>query len=223
MRIRDLESSQVTTIGPEASVRQAAKIMLKHGISGLPVVDDDMKIVGIITEGDLIRRSELGYDKIQDFGQSGEGVADPRDYVRRHSWKVGDVMTRDVVVVEEDGSIAKAARLLEKHNVKRLPVVRDGKLVGMISRCDLLRVIATSVPEQIAAGDEAIRRSIKTRLHEILGSRDAHVDIAVVDGGVRLSGQVATADERDVVQVIAENTRGVRCIENHLKLTSERQ
>lgn len=223
MRIRDLASSQVTTIGPEASVRQAAKIMLKHGISGLPVVDDDMKIVGIITEGDLIRRSELGYDKIQDFGPSGEGAGDARDYVRRHSWKVGDVMTRDVVTVEENGSIATAARLLEEHNVKRLPVVRDGKLVGMISRSDLLRVIATSVPEQIAAGDEAIRRSIKTRLHEILGSRDGHVDIGVVDGSVHLSGQVASADERDVAQVIAENTQGVRCIENHLKLTSERQ
>lgn len=220
MKIRDLATPQVTTIGPEANVRHAAKIMLKHGIGGLPVVDDDMRIVGMITEGDLMRRSELGFHNIQD---SDAGAQDARDYVRRHSWKVGDVMGRNVVTVEEDESIAKAARLMEEHNVKRLPVVRAGKLVGMISRSDLLRVIAASAPEQIAAGDGAIRRSIATRLHEILGSRDASIAIDVADGAVHLSGQVASADERDVAQVIVENTPGVRCIENRLKLPSDSQ
>lgn len=221
MKIRDLATPRAITIGPDTSVWHAAKIMLKHGVSGLPVVDDDMKIVGMLTEGDLMRRSELGFHTIQDSGSSGTGVGEARDYVRRHSWKAGDVMSRNVVVVEENDSIGKAARLMAEHNVKRLPVVREGKLAGMISRSDLLRVVASSMPEQIAAGDESIRRSITTRLHEILGSRDSHVDITVVDGSVRLSGQVASPDERDVAQVIAENTQGVRAIENHLKAATE--
>lgn len=221
MKVRDLATPRVTTVGPDTSVWHAAKIMLGHRISGLPVVDDDMKLVGIVTEGDLIHRSELGLSRIHDSGSSGARVTNARDYVKRHSWRTGDVMTQNVVTIEENDSVGKAAQLLEEHNVKRLPVVREGKLVGVISRSDLLRVVATSAPEQIASGDVAIRTSIATRLHEIFSNREKPIKITVVNGNVRLWGEVASSDERDAARVIAENTRGVKCIENHLKLPSE--
>lgn len=220
MKARDIASLQVTTIGPGTSVRHAARIMLAHGISGLPVVEDETRIVGIITEGDLIRRSELGLGKSQILELAGVDARAAQDYVKRHSWSVADVMTRQVISVDENESIAKVAELLEQHGIKRLPVTSDGKLIGLISRADLLRVIATTSPERIAAGDKAIHTSIVARLHEVFDVRSDHINVAVFEGNVRLSGEVASPDECDAARVIAENIQGVKCVENHLTFPS---
>lgn len=216
MKAQDIATLQVITIGPGTSVRHAARIMLAHGISGLPVVDHDMTIMGIITEGDLIRRSELGLGKPQMLGLAGVDASEAQDYVKRHSWSVADVMTREVISVDESESVGRVAELLEQHGIKRLPVTRDGKLIGLVSRADLLRVIAMSTPEPIAAGDKAIHTSISARLHEVFDARSERINVTVFDGTVRVAGEVASADERDVARVICENTQGVKCVEVHL-------
>ncbi len=223
MRIRDLATFRVFTASPDTSVRHAAKIMLEHRISGLPVINDDMKLVGIITEGDLIRRFEMGLGRIQQTEGADRQARDARDYVKRHSWKVGDVMTRNVVTIGEKESVGRAAQLLEERGIKRLPVTSEGKLTGIVSRSDLLRVLAVSAPEPIAAGDEALRTSIATRLQEVFGSRGAHINISTLDGNVRLSGELASSDERDAARVIVENILGVKCIENELRIPGEIQ
>ena len=209
MRVRDLATLRAITTSPDTSVRHAAKIMLKRGKSGLPVVDDDMKIVGIITEGDLIRRFELGLGKIQAPDSPDTHTEAARDYIKRYSWRAGDVMTRNVITIDENESISRAARLLVEHGIKRLPVTSEGKLIGIISRSDLLRVVTTSTPERIAAGDEAIRRSVATRLLDVFGARGALIGVTVLDGSVRLSGEVASPDEREAARVIAENIQDV--------------
>jgi CBS domain-containing protein len=221
MRVRDLATRQVFTIGPDTSVRHAAKLMLKHDIGGLPVVDDAMNLVGIITEGDLLRRFELELGSVGDPHIPDRQAGNAREFVRRHSWKTGDVMTRNVITVDEKESIGRAARLLEEHGIKRLAVTSNGKLTGIISRSDLLPVVARSGPERIAAGDDALRTSIATRLQEVFGARGAQISIAALDGNVRLSGEVASLDERDAARVIVENILGVKAIENDLSLESQ--
>jgi CBS domain-containing protein len=221
MRVQDLATLRIFTIGPDTSVAHAAKLMLKHDIGGLPVVDDTMNLVGIITEGDLLRRFELELGRIGDPEICDQKAGDAREFVKRHSWKVGDVMTRKVVTVDAKESIGRAARLLEEHGIKRLPVTSNGKLTGIVSRSDLLQVVARSGPERIAAGDQALRTSIATRLREVLGARGAQINVTAIEGNVRLSGEVASADESDAARVIVENILGVKGIENDLSLHPE--
>jgi CBS domain-containing protein len=126
-----------------------------------------------------------------------------------------------VVTVDAKESIGRAARLLEEHGIKRLPVTSNGKLTGIVSRSDLLQVVARSGPERIAAGDQALRTSIATRLREVLGARGAQINVTAIEGNVRLSGEVASADESDAARVIVENILGVKGIENDLSLHPE--
>ncbi|KSV79587.1 CBS domain-containing protein [Ensifer sp. ENS07] len=214
MRVKDVMTTSVVKLSPDNSVRQAARIMLDNHVSGLPVVDGDGALVGVISEGDLIRRSELG---------GGIPVADPTGaaderasaYVRRSSWRVGDAMTANPVTIDEDASVARVASLMRERGIKRVPVLRNGLVVGIVSRADLLQAILSAKQDETAAGDEAIRRSILVRIGENTGLEGLDIKVAVTDGIVHLWGNVDTADCRKAARILAENVRGVRGVVEH--------
>ncbi|ESX71643.1 hypothetical protein X759_21530 [Mesorhizobium sp. LSHC420B00] len=182
---------------------------MDHRISGMPVLDDDGRLVGIVSEGDFLRRSELG--------ASAPGEA--RGYVKGHSWKVADLMILDVVVADEETPIERIAALMQEHGIKRIPVMKGQHLVGVVSRADLLRVVvAAKFDDDTAAGDDAIRRSILTRLRDDAGVKGDALTLTVTDGLVHLSGAVISQSQRDAVRVVAEGVRGVKGVFDHLYL-----
>ena len=146
MKSSDVMSAAVVTVPADATIVEAAMVMLEHGISGVPVVDNEGRLVGIVTEGDLFRRCEIGTEpdpRLQSQGsQSHPETA--RRYVISHGRHVKDIMTRDVVRVSEDTPLARVAALLDLKQIKRMPVMRDGKIVGIVSRADLLRALVSA-------------------------------------------------------------------------------
>jgi len=216
MRAKDVMTAEVATVSPDNSVRQAAKLMLNHHVSGLPVIDDAGRLVGIISEGDLLRRSELGFGTFAtQEGPRPTSDEQARAYVKGNAWRVADVMSRDLVVVDEETPLSRVATLMDEHAVKRLPVVHGAALVGVVSRADLLRAVIAARPDETARGDTAIRRSIMTRLNENTGLEGQDVTVTVDDGVVHLWGDVASQDCRTAARVAAESVRGVRSVIEH--------
>lgn len=216
MRVKDIMTTTIISVSPEHNVKQATRLMLTHNVSGLPVVDDDGRIVGIITEGDLIRRTEIVSGTLaspEEIEDSAEERAEA--YLKRASWRVGDVMTDNLVTVDEDTSLMDVARLMHERSVKRIPVTREDKVIGIVSRIDLLHIILTSKSDQTAAGDEAIHRSIVHRLKENTGLEDLDLSATVLDGTVHLWGNVDSAEHRRAARVVVEGIQGVRGIVEH--------
>ncbi|MGN6582332.1 MAG: CBS domain-containing protein [Rhizobiaceae bacterium] len=219
MLAKDIMTTQVVTATPDTSIRHAVEIMLERGVSGLPVVDDTGTLVGIITEGDLLERGELGATLyLPSSGELKSADALARAFIKGHSWKVGDVMARGVVSVGENTSLGRVAALMIEHHTKRVPFVRDGRLVGIVSRSDLLRAILSVDEDSTASGDIAIRRSILTRLDEIGAGTGTKLVVVVSDGIVRLEGSVRSADEREAARVVAEGVHGVAGVVDHLQV-----
>lgn len=219
MNITDIMSRDLVTLMPGHSIRHAAQIMLDHHVSGLLVIDGDGKLVGMLTEGDLLRRAEFGPGLGKTHwsaANSAEGNA--RDFVRSHSWRVGDVMSAPVVTVNADTPIADVALLFGTRGIKRVPVLDAGRLVGVVSRSDLLKPIAETKPEAVAGGDDALRISAEARLR---GAGDIFAmcpDVTVAHGVVHLWGRVRSEAERDAARVAVESVHGISGIEDHLTL-----
>ncbi|HWK64722.1 MAG TPA: CBS domain-containing protein [Rhizobiaceae bacterium] len=213
MKASDVMTTKVATVTPDHSVRHAAKIMLENHVSGLPVVDDGGRLIGIVTEGDLLRRSELGLATVASPSRSPEEQA--RAYVKAHAWNVSGVMSDKLVTVDEDMDLAQIATLMEENNIKRVPVTRDGGLIGIVSRADLLRALASAKLDGTARGDEAIRRSILARLDENTGLAGMNISVTVSDGLVHLWGNVESEDCRIAARVVAESVRGVKGVIGH--------
>lgn len=217
MNVADVMSKTVITVMPGHSVRHAAQIMLDNHVSGLPVVDGDGSVVGILTEGDLLRRVEYGLTGGRPHwveATSPEGAA--RDFVRSRAWRVGDVMSTPVVTVTETTSLADVAVLFGTRGIKRVPVLRASKLVGIVSRANLLHIIASAKPEKIAAGDEALEISANARLRDADTIFHIRPQVTVVDGVIHLWGQVRSDAERDAAPVAVENIEGINGVEDHL-------
>ncbi|NRP74863.1 Hypoxic response protein 1 [Ensifer psoraleae] len=216
MLVRDVMKIRVIKVSPDNSVKQAAEVMIANHISGIPVIDDEGQLVGLITEGDLLRRTELGHRAIAtlvDESLSPEERANL--YIKSNAWKVADVMSRNPVSVDEDTSLARVAYLMEEHGIKRLPVTRAGAVVGIVSRADLLEAIISAKPDGTAPGDEAIRRSIMIRLSENTGLDGQDVTVTVASGVVHLWGNVSTEECRKAARVAAESVRGVVGVVDH--------
>ncbi|WP_163268927.1 CBS domain-containing protein [Chelativorans alearense] len=217
MKAKDIMTTHIVTISPQHSVRHAAQIMLDNGISGLPVTDDEGHLAGIITEGDLLCRAEIGADHfLLPDNSPPDAHQQAYSYAKNHSWKVADVMTVDVVSIEEDTPIGRVAALMAEHHVKRLPVMKDGALAGIVSRADLLRAIAVAKLEAPVTGDEAIRRSVLARLGEVNELNGVRLGVIVSDGIVHLWGDVDSEAARRAANVVAEGIRGVAGVVDHL-------
>jgi CBS domain-containing protein len=199
---------------------QAARLMLQKKISGLPVVDTDHTLVGVVTEGDLLRRTETATERQRprwlEFLLGPGRLAD--EYVRSHGRKVSDVMTRDLKTIAEDTPLEKIVQLMERHRIKRLPVMRGRKLVGIVSRANLLHALASLARDarEPLVDDLAIRERLLADLDKQKWAPSALVNVVVRDGIVELWGAITDERERQALVVAAENTPGVQSVRDHL-------
>lgn len=220
MNAADVMTTKVLTIFPSDSLQVATKIMLENRISGLPVVDGDGKAIGMLTEGDLLKRSETGTEPPVSAWHAlwlgPERLAER--YVHAHGRTVGEVMTSGVVAVNEQTPLADVVALMESRRIKRLPVLRNGRMVGIISRADLLHALQRLLPDSqgSAASDSAIRKAILQQMRSQRWAPRELVDIHVENGTVRLRGIVTQPAERSALCVMAENTAGVRRVIDEL-------
>jgi CBS domain-containing protein len=223
MKVADVMTTDVVTLLPGHSVKHAAQILLDHRVSGAPVIDDDGRLVGILTEGDLLRRVEFGLGTTPNdpWARASWTEGNARDYVRSHSWRVGDVMSKPVATATENLSLNQVAALLGTRGIKRLPVVRNDKVVGIVSRADLLKVIAATTPEPIASGDEAMQISAQAHLREAEAMFAMCPEVTVTGGVIHFGCKVRSTAERDAARVAVETLPGINGIEDHLTLSPQ--
>ena len=224
MKASDVMVSNVITVGPDASVQEVADLLLRHRISAVPVVGGQGEILGIVSEGDLLNRPESETERKNswwlDALASKETLA--LEYIKSHSRSVADVMTRSVITASPDTSVAQVAASLEKNRIKRVPIVSDGKLVGIVSRANLLQGLASLKDKapQAQADDSAIRERVMAKLQSERWTRPALISVTVRDGNVELWGLVESQTERKAVRVLAEVTPGVRAVNDNLVVRS---
>jgi len=220
MRAHQIMTAKVTSVTPDTAIVDAANLMLKQHVSGLPVIDKTGTLVGIVSEGDFLRRGEigtlrkrsrwlryllLGYDRSS------------ADYIQEHGRKVAEIITPSPVTVTEDTTLSEIVSLMERNRVKRVPVVRGGKLVGIVTRSNLLQAVASiahDVPDP-TADDNHIRK----RVFDELAKQDwcpYGLNVVVRDGIVHLSGVIPTEESRQAAVVAAENVQGVVKVHDHL-------
>jgi CBS domain-containing protein len=220
MKVKDIMTRTVISVEPDASVLQAIRLMLQRHISGLPVVDKAGRLVGMVTEGDFLRRAETGTQTQRprwlEFLVGPGRLAE--DYARSHGRKVADVMTTEPVTVNEDTPLDEVVRLMEKRQIKRLPVIRDDRLVGIVSRANLLHALAALAPEATpsAVDDSAIRERLLAELQKQPWAPTVLLDVAVRNGVVELWGSITDERERQALVVAAENIPGVKAVRDHL-------
>ncbi|AYF32587.1 CBS domain-containing protein [Halomonas sp. XH26] len=219
MQAIDIMTPNVVCVGPDANVRDIAQLLLENRISAVPVVDDERRVLGIVSEGDLMRRVKDETDDNRSWWLSlFSGGKDAGTYIKSHGRKAHEVMTSKPLTVEENAPLHSIARLLEKHHIKRVPVVRDGKLVGIVSRANLLQGIANAVvaPTQSPEDDRSIREAILKEIDNNTGVRTESFSVIVDGGNVEIWGLVESVEQKQAVTVAAENTQGVKSVENHL-------
>jgi CBS domain-containing protein len=220
MKAKDVMTSPVISVEPDAAILQAVRIMLQRRVSGLPVIDKDGQLCGIVTEGDFLRRAETGTERRRPRWLEfliGPGKL-AQEYAHSHARKVHDVMTPDPVTVTEDTLLEDIVRLMEKRQVKRVPVVRRQEVVGIVSRANLLHALASVMREvrPVEQSDEAIREQLLADLGKQPWAPLALIDPIVHDGIVELWGTITDERERRALVVAAENVSGVKAVSDHL-------
>jgi len=219
MKAADIMVKEVVTAGPETSVQELAAIMLERRISGMPVVDGAGRLLGIVSEGDLIRRPEIDTDRVK-LGWLRLLVSDEaraRDFVKSHGRKAREVMTQPAISVAADAPLAEVVWLMERHRVKRLPVVEKGRLVGLVTRADLLRAVAArQALAPVERGDEELRQKIVSMLRDEDWAASAVVHVQVENGVAQLWGTVESGDQREALLLAVRGVAGVKDVQPHL-------
>lgn len=219
MRASDVMTGNVISVTPDMTIREVARLFVEKRISGAPVLDPGGSVVGMISEGDLLRRSEIGTDERRraswlDFWSASH---EARDYVKTHGTKVGDVMTTEVITVDPDTPLGEVAGILETRGIKRVPVTEAGRLAGIVSRANLVQALA-SVPDEPVSKSTLSDAEIRALLMGELAGRKwafAGRNIVVADGVVHLWGVFQSAEAVDAVRVAAQSIPGVKRIEDH--------
>jgi CBS domain-containing protein len=221
MRAHQIMTKDVISVAPHASILDAAKIMLRCHVSGLPVLDADGKVLGVVSEGDFLHRTEIGTARKRSSWLEifvGPGSA-ADDFVHEHGRKVEDVMTSNPVTVEEETPLDELVRLMEKHHIKRLPVRRGKTLVGIVTRSNVIQAVASMAAEipDPTADDDHIRERI-TRAVDATDWCPIGFQVTVRNGVVHLHGLIIDQHSRRAAVVAAENTAGVKQVHDHLCL-----
>jgi CBS domain-containing protein len=219
MKARVIMTAPVITVKPSASVREVAELFFERRICAVPVVDDQGKLVGIVSESDLIHRAEAGTERKRSWllqGLTGDETL-ATEYVQAHSRKVGDVMTRRVITASPDTPLHEIASLLESQSIKRVPIVKDGQIICMVSRANLIQAVASDRKElEIPVSDEAIRQKILANLKTEPWAHTGLLNVIVKDGVVDLFGITGSDAERKAIRVAAELVPGVCAVHDNL-------
>jgi CBS domain-containing protein len=220
MQAREAMTKDVVTVGPEATVSEIAGLLVRHRISAVPVVSADNQVMGIVSQTDLGHRSETGTEKKRKWWL--EAFADPstraREFIKSHALRARDVMTRYLVSVSPQASLAEVADLLDSHRIRQVPVMEGGKLVGMISRADLVRKLAeVKIGSPATRPDNgALQKAIWEQVKAQSWLRSGYVSVTVEDGVVELWGAADSEAQRRAVRMLVEGVLGVVRVENHL-------
>src|SRR5271169_5713162 len=219
MRAHQIMTPQVITVGADTAIIEAVNMMLRHHISGLPVVDTAGRLIGIISEGDFIRRAETGTQHKRgrwlSFLRGVDRIA--VEFAHEHGRAVGEIMTPNPITVTEGTPLDQVVQTMESKNVKRLPVMRGDRMVGIITRSDFLAAVANlahSVPDP-SADDDHIRSEVMAAMREAPW-RPCRLNVTVRDGVVSLGGVIKKESARKAAIVAAENVAGVRKVQDHL-------
>lgn len=225
MKASEVMTRRVISIEPDASIVQAVRLMLKNHFSGLPVVDRGGKLIGIITEGDFLHRREIGTELRRNawlvamFGPEESA----RDYVHAHGVSVHELMTPEVITVDEDAPLDKVVHLMERHHIKRVPVLRKGKMVGIISRANLLRALASihRSSSKTSPNDREIHKRIVADIENRNWAYGADIMVLVRDGIVDLCGTLQDSSQRAALKALVKEQSGVRKLHDHMRLMDE--
>ena len=220
MQAQEIMTRQVLTIRSDSPLQDAVGAMLGHGVSGMPVVDGSGRPVGMLSEGDLLRRTELDTERRRPRWLSlllGPGKL-AEEYTRTHGRTVADVMTDRLYSVAPDTPVQDVVQLMERHRIKRVPVLENGQLVGIVSRANLLRALALAPPALPAgaSSDEEIRQRLARELESTEWAPRYMIDHVVQNGVVHLYGTILDEREREALCVAARNTPGVKEVHDHL-------
>lgn len=219
MRAYQIMTPRLTTVRVDTPIAQAAQLMLEKRISGLPVVDAKGRLVGIVSEGDFLRRGEIGTRHrrsgwLEFFVGPGKLAS---EFVKEEGRTVGDVMTRDPLTITEDATLEDIVQLMEQKGIKRLPVLRNDELIGIVTRANLLQAVANLARDssQPSTDDDALRKQIMTAIENQPWS-PMGLNAVVRDGVVDLSGVITDDRQRNAVVVAARNVPGVKAVHDHM-------
>jgi CBS domain-containing protein len=213
VKVQDVMTRDVISVGPQTTVHDVAALMAEKRISGVPVVTETNMVIGVVSQSDLIHRAELGTDRrrkwwLRVFSDDRQLA---KDFSQSHGQTARDVMVRHVVTIRADAELGEAAELLDSHRVKRLPVVDNGKLVGMLTRTDLVRALAaTRDRSRGEVGDDAaLHKTLFERMRQETWLNRALVSATVKNGHVTITGIVEGSEQRDALRVLAEEVAGI--------------
>ena len=225
MQVSDIMTRELVSVAPDASIDAAIDLMLDHHISGLPVIDKAGRLVGILTEGDLLWRPEIGTQRERsnwrDAFVGTRGAA--RKYVHSHGVRVKDVMTADPVVVAEDASLDDVVRLMEARGVKRLPVTRQGAVIGIVSRANLIRALVAHHRQatRTATDEKLLREQILEEIEAQDWATGVVVDVSIRNGTADLWGTVLEVEQAEALRALVESTPGVQRVDAYLTCNGE--
>ncbi|MBY0320833.1 MAG: CBS domain-containing protein [Reyranella sp.] len=226
MQASDVMVSPVITVTPGTTVKELAKLLVDRGLSAVPVVDDKGHLAGIVSEGDLLHRAEIGT-----YRQAPSGGLAPRidmaagaaGFIKAHAIKVADVMTRKVVTAAPDTQVQDIAVMMETNGVKRIPILRNGQLVGIVSRANLVQAVATSgVKLEIPVSDALIRERLMKQLKSESWAHTTLLNATVSGGVVTLWGLTSSPLERQAIRTAAESMSGVVAVKDHIGIAPVR-
>lgn len=222
MRVEDIMTRDVVAVGPEASLQEVAALLVRHRISGVPVTTADKRLLGIISEGDLVERAEFGAEPrgkwwLEHFNET-QSLASR--FAKAHGATAADVMTRQVASVGPGADLAEVAGIFHVHGVKRVPVVVEGRLVGIVTRGDLVKVLSSAPSGQIASprSEGELQRVILERMRAERWLDTSYVNVSIEKGAIVLGGSVGSADEQRALHVLVGEVAAGAKVVDHLQI-----
>lgn len=229
MRAKDVMSDGVVSLRSDATLYEAAEMLVNCRVSAMPVLDKDNFMIGIVSEADLLQRPEVGAGPVAAglLSQLADDAMATAVLEYAHSHNVVDVMSKNVVTADENASLAEVCELMTKHRIKRVPILREGSVVGIASRVDMLKALL-SPGRQVglvrppadapSSADELLRRGVMAALEGQSWSVARHSEVVVKDGVAHLWGMVTAETMRQAYQTTAEKVPGIHSVENHMHI-----